>query len=262
MRLLIRIPDIGLMTKMGIEMAVGSANRFGQRIRTAVLSVFIALFAFCLPAAALEVGETIQDSVSVGGFTMPLPAGVWTVYYINQSDDPEFPTAKVGLILERGKIVRQAMYIRTARATKHTGFKPYPYCERPYYFYEETLANQAGNVQQCWHMRAEALTGDGESSERYASLLEVSKRNGYFLPLTMIGARYHFANRSKTLRVSIGWNPDAILRAPESKKVWRFEDWTADAIAADPRKKVIMTKFKKWSQDWLPNVENAFSQSN
>lgn len=243
-------------------MAFIGGKMLGQKNGLTLVAAIIALIAFCLPAAALEVGDTVQESVSIGGFTVPLPAGVWSVYYVNQTNDPEFPTAKIGLILPRGKIIRQAIYIRAARAIRHTGFKPYPYCERPYYFYAETADNQAGNIQQCWHMRAEALTGDGESSERYASMLEVSKRNGYFLPLTMIGARYHFANRSKTLRVSIGWNPDAILRAPESKKVWRFEDWTADAIAIDPRKKVIMTKFKKWSQDWLPNVENAFSQSN
>lgn len=242
-------------------MAVAYGYSLKGRSRLATILIITALLAFCLPAAALEIGDDVQDSVTVGGFAVPLPPGVWTVYYVNESADPDFPTAKLGLILPRGKIVRQALYIRAARATRHTGFKPYPYCERPYYFFEETLSNQAGNIQQCWHMRAEALTGDGESSERYASLLEMSKRNGYFLPLTMIGARYHFANRSKTLRVSIGWNPDAILRAPESKKVWRFEDWTADAIITDPRKKVIMTKFKKWSQDWLPNIENAFNQS-
>ena len=245
---------------MGIAKLIWGMRILGNRIRPVLAMGMLGILGvvFSPMAEAANVGEQLTGTAVVGGVSIPLPDGTWTVYYAVDEGDPAFPTSKLGLAQLRGKVIKQTVYLRVSRSVARAGFEPYPYCEQPHYFFAEKSVNEAGNRQNCWHVRAESLAVDDAPSDRYQALLHFSKANGYFLPLTLIGSRFHIADRNKSIRVSIGWNPDLILRAPEAQKVWRFQDWTAEAVAADPRKRVIMSKFKRWSDDWRPNVEGAF----
>lgn len=230
----------------------------GAGIAAAVFGLIFTLLGIIAPAYALDAGQTVKDSVTVGGMAIPLPDGEWTVYYAVEDDDPKFLNSKVGLVLLSGKAVKQTAYFRVSQSKTGAGFKPYAQCSQPYYFFSETVQNQASGAQDCWHILVETLAPD-EESDRQKAILAFAKSREVFLPLTIIGPRFHYAGSQALLQVSYGWTPDLIVKAPKDIKVWRFQDWTAEAVAKEPRKKVIMTKFKRWGTEWRPEIESAFS---
>ncbi len=209
-------------------------------------------------ALALDAGQIASGAVQLGGMTIPLPQGEWSVYYAVEDSDGKFPTSKLGLVLVSGKTVKQTAYFRVSRSKTGAGFKPYEQCAQPHYFYSETALNQISGAQDCWHVQAETLAPD-EASDRQKAMLAFAKSRGLFLPLAVIGSRFHRASADVLLQASYGWTPDLIIKAPKDTKVWRFQDWTAEAVAKEPRKKVIMTKFKRWGEEWRPQIDTAFS---
>ncbi len=210
------------------------------------------------PAFALDAGQTASGAVQLGGMTIPLPAGEWTAYYAVEDSDAKFQTSKLGLVLISGKAIKQSAYFRVSHSKTGAGFKPYEQCSQPHYFYSETILNQIGGAQDCWHVQAETLAPD-KASGRQKAILEFAKSRSLFLPLAVIGPRFHRANADVLLQASYGWTPDLIIKAPKEIKAWRFQDWTAGAVAKEPRKKVIMTKFKRWGEEWRPQMDTAFS---
>ena len=80
-----------------------------------------------------------------------------------------------------------------------------------------------------------------------------------YLPVAMIGARFHIADRQSLLRVGYNWNPDLILPSRSKQKLWVFEDWTNDAVEVDPRKAAIMNTLAAWAEEWLPRLQAAFA---
>lgn len=210
------------------------------------------------PASALEVGQTVSGAVQLGGMTLPLPAGEWTAYYAVEDDGAKFRISKLGLLLISGKAVKQSAYFRVSLSKTGAGFKPFAQCAQPYYFFSETVLNQIGGAQDCWHVLVETLAPD-EASDRQKAILEFVKARSLFLPLAFIGSRFHRANADVLMQASYGWTPDLIIKAPKDIKVWRFQDWTAEAVAKEPRKNVIMTKFKRWGEEWRPQIDTAFS---
>lgn len=211
----------------------------------------------CLqPAFAVETGQKVTGSVEIGGRTLPLPPGEWTVYFKAEDDDGKFTNSKLGLVLISGKAIRQTAYFRAVTSKKGTGFRPYELCTQPHYFHSETVANQVGGKQDCWHVLAETLAPN-EQSDRQQAITAFAKSQGLFLPLAVIGTRYHLADQKFLFQASYGWTPDLILKAPVDLKVWRFQDWTAESVAKDPRKRIIMSKFKRWGEEWRPKIEAA-----
>lgn len=227
--------------------------------RLMVSGLFLLLAIICPGiAGALEAGQTATGSVQLGGMKIPLPDGEWTVYYAVENEDAKFQNSKMGLVLVSNKAVKQSAYFRVSRSKTGGGFKPYDQCALPYYFHSDTVMNQMSGAQDCWHVAAETLAPD-EASDRQKAILAFAKSRGVFLPLAAVGPRYHKASPDVLLQVSYGWTPDLIIKAPKDAKVWRFQDWTAEAVAKDARKKVIMNRFKRWGEEWRPRIDESFA---
>lgn len=240
---------MGLLTRLRASRGI-LRLAFGASLTLASLLV--------APAFALDAGQTVSGAVQLGGMTLPLPAGEWTAYYAVEDNDAKFQTSKLGLVLINGKTVKQMAYFRVSRSKTGAGFNPYDQCAQPYYFYSSTVMNQISSVQDCWHVQAETLAPD-EASGRQKALLALVKSRNLFLSLVSIGPRFHRANADVLLQASYGWTPDLIIKAPKDIKVWPFQDWTAEAVAKEPRKTVIMTRFKHWGEEWRPQIDSAFS---
>jgi len=235
-----------------------------RRLRLVLASVLFATL--LLPVLgkggsyALEAGQTVSGSVEVAGVTFPLPEGEWTAYYAAEGAEDKFPTTKLGLALISGNAVKQTAYFRVTRSKIRAGFKAYALCSQPHYFYGETVVNRVGGDQDCWHVQSETLAPD-DQSDRQKAVIEFAKSRKLFLPLVVIGPRYHKADQEVLFQASYGWTPDLIIKAPKDIKAWRFQDWTAEAAATDPRKKVILSKFKRWGEEWRPKIDGAFAAS-
>lgn len=250
----IDLDNIGL----GQSVPVHSPARSVARLMAMACCLLIGIAAYGARAHAVEVGASIDSGADIGGVRLPLPDGGWTVFYADETPEGSFPVTRLGLLRIAGKSVKQIAYVRVIRNARRGGFKPFEQCALPHYFFSETVTNQTGGAQDCWHVRTETLAAD-TPSPRQAALTSYAKANGLFLPLTMIGSRFHMASRTVALRISYGWTPDLILKAPKDKKVWRFQDWTADAVATDPRKTAVMEKMKQWGSAWRPRVSDAFN---
>jgi len=223
---------------------------------TLLLGFFLA--GLCVPAVALEAGQKASSPVQLGGMSIPLPDGEWSVYYAVENEDAKFQTSKLGLVLISGTAIKQFVYLRVLRSKTGGGFRAYGQCTQPYFFYGETAVNQTSGAQDCWNVAVETLAPD-KPSDRQKALLEFAKSHNLFLPLATIGPRFHKASADVLLQASFGWTPDLIIKAPSDTKVWKFQDWTAEAVAKDLRKKVIMNKMKRWGEEWRPHIEDAFA---
>lgn len=229
-------------------------------IRLAVVTLSWVAWLCLQPAFAVETGQTVTGAVEIGGKTLPLPPGEWTVYFTAGDDDGKFASAKLGLVLISGKAIKQTAYFRTVTSKKGAGFRPYELCNQPYYFHGEMAVNQAGGKQDCWHVLAETLAPNDES-DRQKAITAFAKSRGLFLPLAVIGTRYHLADQKFLLQASYSWTPDLIIKAPADLKVWRFQDWTAESVAKDPRRRIIMSKFKRWGEEWRPKIGAAYTET-
>lgn len=242
------------------QLIVRASERM-KRMRYAHILALCGLVAWLLAGAAalaLEVAQKVNGAVQLGGMMLPLPAGEWTAYYTAKDDDGKFQTSKLGLVLVSGKVIKQTAYFRVTRSKLRAGFRPYEQCAQPHYFYGETILNRAADAQDCWHVHAETLAPDNPP-ERQKALLAFAGSNKLFLPLAVIGARFHKANRDVLLQASYGWTPDLIVKPSRDIKAWRFQDWTAEAVASVPRKRAVMAKFKRWGEEWRPRMEDAFN---
>lgn len=237
------------------------ARRWSRCVTAWVFAAFAAIACTGHAGAATmpSVGETISSKITVEGFAVPLPSGQWTVYYVEGSQEGRFPTTKVGLAQIENEVVVQTVYVRVERAVGREGFVPYPNCSMDHYFHAEVERNQAGAEQNCWHIRAEALTREDDSSPRHLALFEFAKAQDAFLPVTEIGARFHMATREHAFRVSYNWNPDYILRPPAPQKVWVFPDWAGGEARTEPRKVAVLNALKRWAEDWYPAMTEAFA---
>ena len=220
-------------------------------------------FATGVKAADLpKVGEVYTGTIPLDLFEMPLPPGSWEVYYsVVDKDNPKFPSTKIGLLQNDEGVVSRLIYGRAVRALNRKGFKAYKYCERPEYTHSVVTLNRHGLDQDCWHMRAENLTTGAGASPREQALLNYVKEKDYLLLLTAVGPRYHFADRSTSVRISYSWIPDLIFKAPKNlnRKVWLYQDWTADEVSKDPIRKTIVRQFRRFGEDFYPQMQEMFA---
>lgn len=231
------------------------------------MRLLITLLALCFGVAATAtvraaelpaIGSTAKESITVDGVEVPLPTGEWIVYFTRARPGGNYPRSDVGLARIRDRLVHQTIYITVARARRGDGFRPYGGCEQPYYTHVVVDRNRHSSDQDCHHVRVIDLSAGEQPSENMRALFAFADGRKLFLPVAMIGVRYHLADRKLLLRVSYGWNPDLILPASGKRKLWVFEDWTKAAVEKDPRRKAVMDTMAKWGEDWLPQVRNAF----
>ena len=217
----------------------------------------------CMPVVARAqlpaVGDTVSGNIELAVFNMPLPDGVWEVYYSVEENFENKPIIKLGLLKTKGRVVSQIIYVFARGSVDLRGFRRNPNCERDDYMHSVVRFNRPGLQQDCWQIRAEDLTtGDG-ASDRLLALIDYAEAMEYRLGLTTVGPRFHMAHRDSMIRTYYGWLPDAILPPSNDRKVWLFADWTPRFVEKDPRKKIVFGTLKGWAEDWYPKYLDMFT---
>lgn len=205
-----------------------------------------------------KVGDSVSGVLAVRSFNVPLPEGAWSVYFVAANDDDSHPRLDVGLALVQAGVVKQTAYVVVARAPGRDGFKRYANCERPHYLHTQVSINRHGLDQACWHVRPIDLGLSDRPPDALGALSKFADEAGIYLPVVLLGARFHNADRTGALRVAYNWNPDLIVSAGQKKKFWIYADWTNDGIALDPRKAAVVAIVRSWAEEWLPSIEAAF----
>jgi hypothetical protein len=111
-------------------------------------------------------------------------------------------------------------------------------------------------MEDCWHVRTVSFGLSGDPHWINKALNLYATKLNLFAPAEMVGVRFVRHMDSELLQVDYLWNPDLLMPRPDGE-VWTTKDWTNAAIAADPRKKLIMDWIRKWAEDWHPRIERA-----
>lgn len=211
-----------------------------------------------LRAAEFAVGQNLAGEIELRDFKVELPPGNWTVYYVRNRDEGKSPRTDLGLALLSEGVIRQTAYITAARSAGGSGFKAYRNCESEFYIRQEIVDNRTGYKQECWHVRPVDLSKGEKPPASREALFKLADTEQAFLPVAMVGNRFHHANRKGLLRYAVSWNPDLILPSLAAGKIWVFQDWTAEVVKTDPRKIAVVTVVGSWGEEWAPLVKGWF----
>lgn len=226
------------------------------RFRTllAGLILFVPAIASVDPASAgpVEGRESYQD-VSV-----PLPPGKWEVVDEFAIPNPRFqnyPISMEILVSRSGNVIDRVVRIWVQRYRGDGSWQPYHPCDASGFYYSEVKEN-SGYGLDCWHVRELSL-GLGDDPEPGNKVLaDFGKKNGLFVPVVMLGARFaRMHSSNQRYYVEYLWTPDLLLPANTSAKVWKPEDWTDDVVKKDPDKQAVVTAIVDWAKDWYKQIK-------
>ena len=115
-------------------------------MRLLISTIMALAAAAAAPMAAaqdLATGVELRGMVNVDGVDVPLPDGVWTVYFVRIRSEGNYPRTDVGLMRLKGKLAQQMAYVTVARAARSDGFRPYGGCDLAYYTLDSPLIKSA-----------------------------------------------------------------------------------------------------------------------
>jgi len=196
-----------------------------------------------------------QPQTTIGRFQVPLPPGEWREAFSGSKDLSRGTSYRKILVGVSGDVIDRLILIYQIEIPRRDYFKPRESCvHEDYYFQTTTVSEEA--MEDCWHVRnvSMGLLGDphwvNKALDLYARNLDL------FAPAVWVGTRFIRHKDSDLLQVDYLWNPDVLLPRGDGR-VWAAPDWSNSAIAADPRKKLIMDEIRRWSVDWHPRMERA-----
>lgn len=198
------------------------------------------------PAPSDRQGQTFTGSLTVQGVSVPLPPGPWTA----GPDASTHPDAtRIVLTSTHAGVIDRLVYVSVDR-TGDTA-RPFRRCDDPAYLYAADAG--IGEVRRCWHIRAISLGTLGDPAASTLALRRSAQAQQLFLPATMIGPRYQFADRQRRIVLEYYWNPDLIAPAPNGA-VWLPEEWSRASVATDPARSAVAARLRDWAADWYADV--------
>ena len=226
------------------------------------LKHLIAGLALLAPAALLAdpaCAGGVQNRESFQSVSVPLPPGQWEVVdtvTIPNTRFPNFPITQEILISRSGKVVDRVVRIWVQRKKRlEDWFDPYHPCDADGYFHSEVEAN-TGNELDCWHVRALSLGLADDPEPGNKLLAEFGRRNGLFVPVVMLGARFvRYHDASTRYYVEYLWTPDLLIPANTTAKVWTPADWTGDAVKQDAGKQAVVTAIVDLAKEWYDHIQ-------
>ena len=197
---------------------------------------------------------TIEGSTRFQSVRVLLPPGQWEevgTFAIPNPRFPNFPIAQQILVSRTGKVVDRVVRIWVqTKKLQQDWFTPYHPCDADGYYHSKVIDN-SGNRLDCWHVRTLSLGQDGDTEPGNAALVKHGKKNGLFVPVVMLGARFaRYASTSKRYYVEYLWTPDLLLPANTPAKVWLPADWTLEKVKADADKAAAVQVIVDWAKAW------------
>jgi hypothetical protein len=201
-------------------------------------------------------GGRTGPTASLGRFVIPLPRGDWQQAYSGERELAHGTSARTIMVGEVDGVIDRLVLVYHAKVGSREYFLPRENCANPEYFFATTGVQQPG-TGECWHVRTVnlGLAGDPHWVNKIVDLY--ARGVDLYSPATMIGVRFIRHDGADLLQVDYLWNPDLLFPRPDGD-VWLPADWSNQAIAEDPRKKVIMETLRRWGEDWQPRMAAAF----
>lgn len=224
----------------------------------------------CAPSPTAETlapqtATPVSGAVTLEELTFPLPGGEWREVYTHNipGRSPSAPQVfKVYASVSGSVIDRAAIFWVQRKKTHKNLWRQYQSClttSAPQVHHAVVRQNEGGDsptnnpALDCWHVRTLSMGRAGGAHPVIEALHVYAEREGLIMPAAMLGAR--FAQKRMTDRREYAeylWNPDIL--APVPGKIWTAADWTQDAVAADPARKIAIERITRWGEAWRPRL--------
>lgn len=187
------------------------------------------------------IGKAMQGSVEVGGQSVPLPDGAWTVlsHFKNSG-------ASDGMVL--GQITRKTLQ-RLIAVQAGAGPRPAPRsCMRQDILFSSNTSGRA-DVTQCWWINhATGIWGDHNLFR--SAQLELEQR-GVQAGSVFINVGFHRTTPSGHATVFYYFDPaEAGQRSAATS--WSASEWHKARIDEDPARHAYVQKLTEWGRNWAP----------
>lgn len=212
-------------------------------------------------------GETESGVATVDGLSFPLPPGQWNrvwTYTVAGSGPRQAPQIfRIYASVNQGVIDRAAVFWVQRKRTFVDRWRQYQGClteADPGVLHAVVRTNTGGpepstNVDiDCWHLRAFSMGRSGSVHPTVAALQAFADRDGLYLPVTMLSVR--FAQKRQTESRDYAdyfFNTDFIAPNPAGAP-WSPADWSAEAVAADPARRLVVDRLIGWGGRWRPSL--------
>jgi len=223
-----------------------------------VVATLLALF--CMGAANAQVpalGAKVAGKVNVGGRSVPLPEGIWTVVSTGTGQSSkQNALLRVYLAqLEGGRLSRW-IYIGTNVDVNHGGWdRNKDICDRKnvQFAYADSAHNPKDT--ECWVVNHWGMTLGSNPSQAAVDFYRWSDNLGR--PNTSVGTAYYFAKRGDYLVVQYELNP-VLAGFPETPSAeWRGNPWHVDVASKDPKKLAYLRGLKAAGEKYFQELRTV-----
>ena len=199
-------------------------------------------------SAASPLGKEFEDTIPVGGQSVPLPPGKWTglAFFRAAPNSSQGDSVVLGRF-EKGKLVGMvAANAQKFPAGVAPGVPVYRPCERKDYLFVDRQINDAFGEQRCWWINHATGLWDGEPIFKAAK--GVAEQHGA-VPNVFVNVAFRRADRQ-------GFVTAFYLHDPGESGIsstigaWRSSEWHRDRVAQDPRRVEYVKELKKWGRVW------------
>lgn len=209
---------------------------------------------------------TVAGTVRVEGLNFPLPDGQWNEVqtYTVPGTSPRAPqTFTVYASVNDGVIDRAAVFWVQYKTTHQERWRRYQGCldDSDAGVLHAVITRNTGSEEpsegtaiDCWHIRSFSLGRSGSAHPTIEALQLFADREGLYLPVTMLSVR--FAQKREVDRRDYAdylYNPDVLLPRPGGGP-WRPEEWSAEAVAAEPAQAIVIDRLRAWAETWRPRL--------
>lgn len=201
------------------------------------------------PRPAAVAPPDVASTRPYRNIAVPFPAGDWTlVGEVVDTRDAAPPQRQAVWASDAGGVIDRLVTVRHEPRPPRSTFAPFAGCTDARYPHAAVYRN-ARDDQACWHVRPVSLGLAGEPPALHFLIAEFAERRDLVLPPTMIGVRFVATRDAGRHAIEYLFNAD-LLAPAAGRRLWRPADWTAAAVARDPRRRGVVAAFRDWGERW------------
>lgn len=224
---------------------------------------FLAAAFFVLSCTGVAAGQTpavgtkIGNTIELGGRTVPLPEGMWTVVSVGLGrSTKQNDLVRVYLAqLEGGRLSRW-IYMSTNVDPNLGGWvRNKDICDRKnvHFGYADSAHNP--NEADCWVINHWGQTLGSKPSQTAVDFYRWSDNLGR--PNTSVGLSYFFSKRGDVLNVKYEFNP-VLAGFPDTPSAeWRGNPWHVDVASKDPKKLAYLRGLKATGEKYFEQLRTV-----
>lgn len=203
------------------------------------------------------VGAKIANTINLGGRTVPLPEGTWTVISVGSSQSTkQNALTRVFLAqLEGGRLSRWISMNTNVDFNQGGWTRDKEICDRKNAHFAHSDSAHSPNDASCWVLNHWGQTLGSKPSQAAVDFYRWSDNLGR--PNTSVGLAYFLAKRGDFLTVKYEFNP-VLAGFPDTPSAeWRGNPWHVDVASKDPKKLAYLRGLKATGEKYFEQLRTV-----